>query len=151
MDPTKKELYTAKRPSGVNLEDPSIQSTWSELRADTSETKWLWLHLSQPTVVSVKCSGAGDIHEMISAASDDEILFGAIRLMAGAQVKFFHVFFVCVNVNGMKKGKASLFESGIFQALDGAHGKFHFNGLEEFNVENLGSQFTKLTKLPLEL
>ena len=36
MDPTKKELYTAKRSSGVDLTDPAISEEWEKVKSDNS-------------------------------------------------------------------------------------------------------------------
>lgn len=42
MDPTKKELYTAKRSTNLDISDESISSIWSNIRAESPEA-WLLL------------------------------------------------------------------------------------------------------------
>ena len=147
MDPTKKELYVAKRPSGVNTEDPAIQEGWDRVRNDEDNSAtWLLLSLNN-TVVSVKSVGAG-IDEFISQLNDDEILFGGIRASINDQTKFFHVYFVGSNVEGMKKGKASLYESGIFQVLEGCGGKIQLsNGLQDVTKDEIISRIRGVTKV----
>jgi hypothetical protein len=109
------------------------------------------MFLSAPTTVSVKSTGSGGIHELIANVSDDEILFAAVRVDVAGSIKFFHVYFVGANVSGMKKGKASMYESGIFQALEGAHGKLAFNGVEDFTAANAIEQIFKLTRQRITL
>lgn len=147
MDPSKKDLYTAKRPSGVNTEDPAISCAWENLRSDSTDCNWILLFLNTPSVVAVRGTGDGGVPEFISNLNDDEILFGAIRLVIEGQVKFFHVFFVGQNVGAMKKGKASLYEAGVFQALEGAHGKLSFSGgLESCTLDAFADQLNKITR-----
>lgn len=114
MDPTKKELYTATRPSGVNVGDPLIFDGWSKIRSNDA-CNWILLQLVGPTTVGVKATGAGGVDELISTVSDDDILFGAFRVHVAGQVKFYHFLFLGATASGMKKGKASMYESGIFQ------------------------------------
>jgi hypothetical protein len=110
MDPTKKELYTAKRASGVNCDDPNIADAWQRLRSDDDPMNWMLMYLATNTSIAVKSSGSGGIEEFISNMNDDEILFGAFRAQVSGGMKFFHVFFTGSNVSGIKKGKASMFE-----------------------------------------
>jgi hypothetical protein len=140
-------INVAKRASGINCDDPAIQESWNSLRSDDDPHNWLWLHLVAATAVGVKSTGSGGAQELIATASDDEILFGALRVnISEGASKFFHVYFVGANVNGMKKGKASMYESGIFQSLEGGHGKLTFNGLEDLTIENITEAIFKLTK-----
>ena len=144
--------FVAKRPSGVNVEDPAIIEAWNDVRSDDSQTNWLMLHLSGPTTIAVKSTGSGGIHELIDSLSDDEVLFCALRLSLGGQVKFFHIYFVGANVSPLKKGKISMLESGVFGALEGAHGKLTCSGgVEEFTTQNVAEQIFKITKVPVEL
>jgi hypothetical protein len=36
MDPTKKELYSAKRSSGVDTSDPEIAAAWERVKDDAT-------------------------------------------------------------------------------------------------------------------
>lgn len=153
MDYNKKELYTAKRSSNINVDDESISITWDQLRSDSSSVNWLLLHLVQPIVVAVKSFGSGGITEFIHHLTNDDILFGALRCKVGGSIKFIHIYFVGSDVGALKKGKASMYESGIFQALDGAHGKIQFvNGLEEITGAKISSEIQNIlnTTFPIE-
>jgi len=152
MDYNKKELYTAKRSSNINVDDVNISITWEQLRSDSS-INWMLLHLVQTTVVAVKSFGSGGMTEFIHHLTNDDILFGALRCKVGGSIKFIHIYFVGSDVGAMKKGKASMYESGIFQALDGAHGKIQFvNGLEEVTEEKISSEIQNIlnTTFPIE-
>jgi hypothetical protein len=149
MDPTKpKDFYTAKRESRVDTSDPSISEAWEKIRSNEDPLNWALLSLlsQQPTCVTLKVAGSGGISEMIQNLSEEEFSFGVIRVLIGGQPKFFQIYYVGENVSGIKRGKASLLESGIFQGtFEGTHGKIQFNGLTEFTPENLRSKLQKLT------
>jgi hypothetical protein len=55
------------------------------------------------------------------------------------------------NVNGMKKGKSSLYKTGILNLLD-SNGEIPFNNLSitDFNVDYILNEVSKLSKLPRE-
>jgi len=147
MNHEKKELYTAKRASGVDVSDPAIQEAWAEVRNDGSTKNFLLLGFAEGTKINVKQSGSGGLDEMRSGLSDDEILFGAIRVqLPSGGAKFFHIFFVGANVSAMKKGKSGMFKSGVLQALEGAHGEINLTeGVEGATKEALVGHVLKLT------
>ena len=146
MNFEKKELYTAKRASGINVDDPVIQLTWEKLRSNNESTNWMLLYLSAPTVVSVKSFGSGGVEELISQLTENDIFFGSIRVTVNSQTRFYHIYYVGGDVNGMKAGKASMFESGIFQSLEGSHGKIQFKGLDEITPASVKSQLQIVSK-----
>lgn len=149
MDPSKKELYTAKRASNVNVDDPRIAETWNLVRSDSSPENWMVLGFSAPTSVCVNSFGSGGVEELIAHLNDDEILFCALRCSISGATKFFHLFFVGENVSGMKRGKSTMYESGIFQAIGGAHGKISCtNGKGEVTKEFIQGQIMKIANLP---
>lgn len=41
MNPEKKELYTAKRSSGLDVSDPDILEKWSQIKDDSNPLKFL--------------------------------------------------------------------------------------------------------------
>ena len=147
MNHEKKELYTAKRASGVDVSDPAIQDAWAAVRADSDDRNYVLLGFAEGTRIYVKANGSGGLNEMISKLSDDEILFGALRVqLSSGGAKIFHLFFVGSNVSVMKKGKSGMFKSGVFQSLEGAHGEINLTeGVEGSTKEIIISQILKLT------
>lgn len=147
MNHEKRELYTAKRPSGVDVSDPAIQQTWAEVRADGNPKNYILLGFAEGTKICVKSTGNGGWDEMKGSLSDEEILFGALRVqLPSGGAKFFHFFFVGSNVSAMKKGKSGMFKSGVLQSLEGAHGEINLtDGLEGATTEAVMSQILKLT------
>ncbi len=146
MDPEKKELYTAKRASGVDVSDPLIAETWERVRSDESPENWMLLYLPSPLLASVKATGSS-VEEFLANLTDEEVLFGAIRVLVDDAVKFYHVYFVGANVNGMKRGKASIIEGGVFLAMEGTHGKLQFGyGLSEISVERIAEEIKKVSR-----
>lgn len=91
MDPTKKELYTAKRTSGINCTDPQILDTWNLIRDDNSSVSWMLLGYADPSTIQVISSGEGSIEEFIPSLSDDAIYFGVFRAFVAGSMKFFSV------------------------------------------------------------
>ena len=146
MDPTKKELYTAKRPSGLDTSSPELQAAIDMLRSDTDPTNWILCKVVNNTTVALHGSGSGGLGEFSSALNDDDVYYGAIRCTADGMVKFYHVFFVGLNVSALRKGKASLFKSSIFSLID-AHGEIAYaTGTEEYSAESVMAQITKLSR-----
>ena len=133
MDLDKKAggLYTAKR--SADLEIPvEVQEAWGALRQDgASGPTWIALTVEQASKkVGVAAQGSGGVAELLAALTDDDVFFGGVRVNAsgGASTRFLQFYFVGANVGGMKKGKASLWKNGVFNALEGAHGAFEVPG-----------------------
>ena len=109
MDPAKKELYTAKRSSGVDVSSPSIAATWAAVRSDDSDTNWMLLGYTAPNCIDVVGNGSGGFDELAELLSDDKALFGGIRAVdSGGKIKFYFVYFVGNNLGGMAKGSKYL-------------------------------------------
>lgn len=143
MDPTKKELYTAKRPSGLDTSDPSVQSIIDQLRSDSDPTNWILLKVVG-TTLAVQSAGSGGLTELSTALVDDDVLYGALRCEVDGKVRFYHVFFVGTAVGAMKKGKASMYKSAVFSMID-AHGELTCTGgLEEYSQDLILSNIAKL-------
>ena len=62
---------------------------------------------------------------------------------------FIQVFFVGENVNGMKKGKASMHKPAVLNCFE-VHGSVSFNGTEEATVENVFSQVSQQTRVAVD-
>jgi len=155
MDLDKKAggLYTAKRSTDLEV-SAEVMEAWASLRADSDaeKTSWIALTVDQTKRVNLAGKGSGDVGELVAALSDDDVFFGALRV-SSPSVRFLHFYFVGANVGGLKKGKASLWKNGVFNALDGAHGSFEVPGgldgaLEEFQrgIASLAGGATTLTR-----
>lgn len=145
MNPEKKDLYTAKRPSGVDTSSPAVKDAIDQLRSDESSVNWILLRVNTANAVEVFAAGVDGAQGLQAALNDSDIFFGALRCSVAGKVKFFHIFFVGSEVSGMKKGKASMYKSAIFQLID-AHGEVSCaNGLAEFEVEHILAGISKLT------
>ena len=142
-------VLPSKRDSGVDVTDPAISSTWNNIRTDSNEMRWMLLGIRGNSLIELKAAGSLSIDEMISAATDDEILFGGFRTQVGDCAKFYHFFFVGANVSGVKKGKASMYKSGVLQTLEGAHGEVSFvEGKAGLSREEIIAQLVRLTGTP---
>mmetsp|Transcript_16604 Transcript_16604/g.27710 ORF Transcript_16604/g.27710 Transcript_16604/m.27710 type:complete len:154 (-) Transcript_16604:4465-4926(-) len=129
MDPTKKELYGAKRSSGVDVSDPEIAATWEKVREDGDALNWLLLSYADSKTMRVCGTGEGGLDEMLSLLNDDEAFFGCVRAQIEGAVKFYSVAFVGENLNGMKRGKASMHKSGVLNSFE-CHGSVSLEGIE---------------------
>lgn len=145
MNPEKKDLYTAKRPSGVDTSNPEVKAAIEQLRSDESSVNWILLKVNSSNAVELFGAGVNGAEEMRDALDDNDIFFGALRCNVAGKVKFFHVFFVGADVSGMKKGKASMYKSAIFQLIE-AHGEVSCaTGLADFEVNHIIAGIFKLT------
>lgn len=131
MDPTKKELYTTKRSSGIDCSDINIIETWELIKNDNNNIKWLLIgYLNQSKVTLI--NNGEDFNDLLVLLNDDECYFGVLRCKIDKNDKFFTFSFVGENVNGMKKGKASMHRSAILNLFE-VHGTVSINGLAEAN------------------
>lgn len=142
MDPTKKELYTAKRESGVDMStDAAILTTFDQLKSSDNDTNWLLISMVGNTPKMQLKSKGSSVDEFIAAFSDDDAFYGVIRVQIADHgvscVKFMHVFYVGENVGGMKRGKHSLFRSGVFASLEGCHGEIVLEGFGSISKESI--------------
>jgi hypothetical protein len=141
MDPTKKELYTAKRSSGVDCSDPRILEEWERIKDEHNPTQWLLIGYSNSSTVNLIQNGE-KFEEMLSFMTDDECLFGVFRVRLSGADKFCSLSFVGENLNGMKKGKASMHRSAILNLFE-VHGSVSISGQGEANVLSVIQQISQ--------
>lgn len=146
MDPTKKELYTAKRPSGLDTSSPELQAAIEQLRSDTDPTNWLICKVVNNSSVALHGVGSEGFEEFSAALNDDDVYYGAIRCTVDGMVRFYHVLFVGLNVNGVKRGKACLFKSAIFALIDAQGEIVCSTGTEDYSTESVMAQIAKLSR-----
>ena len=145
MDPTKKELYTTKRSSGLDVSDSSINAFINKLKDDSSDINWILFNIAPTNSLTVYKSGSNDFLELRNHLTDDDVFYGVIKCLISNKVKFYHIYFVGLNVNAMKKGKSSLYKSLIFSLVD-AHGEISCsNGLDEFTIEYVLQEVMRLS------
>jgi hypothetical protein len=149
MDPTKKELYTAKRSSGVDCSDPRILEIWEKIKDDHEPTQWLLIGYINPSTVVLTHYGER-FDEMLSYMNDDECLFGVLRGKISGADKFFSLSFVGENVNGMKKGKASMHKSSVLNMFE-VHGSITLSGQAEANPTVATQQIAQQFRLSSDL
>jgi len=135
MDPSKKELYTAKRSSGIDTSSEAVGRAYASVRDDGSDDNFLLTNVLEQRVELV-ATGSGGLEELLQHINADDIYYGFIRVTASSRIKFVHLFIVGENVGGMKKGKASLYKNSI-QALFEGHGEVQANGNDESTREAL--------------
>ena len=141
MDTTKKELYTAKRESGVDMTtDCAILETFNEIKTD-NDTNWMLISLIGNTPKIQFDHKGNDIDSFISTCNDDHAYYGIIKVNIKHHnvpcVKFMQVFFMGENVGGMKRGKHSMFRSGVFNSLEGCHGEIVLEGIESLSKDSI--------------
>jgi hypothetical protein len=106
MDPTKKELYTAKRSSDVNVSSPAIRAAWAAIRSDADPTDWALLqYTGQPGVIDVVATGSGGVDEMLTHLSDDKVSFVGGRRSRGGATRFYFFYFVGRDIGSMARGE----------------------------------------------
>ena len=145
MDPTKKELYGAKRSSGLDVSDPTIQITIKNLKDDSSDINWILFNVTPSNSLASHSSGSNHFVGLKSNLTDDDVFYGVIKVVVSNKTKFYHIFFVGLNVTAMKKGKSSLYKSLVFSLVE-AHGEVVFNnGINEFTDEYVRNEIARLS------
>ena len=142
MDHQKKELYAAKRDSGANVDEQSL-NVYRLIRDGENNNTWILLSYVNNSMGQFREAGVG-LDAMINSLTDDEVFFGVVKLNVSAQMKYFHIFFMGSNVGGMKRGKASLHKAGILQKFEGCHGEVYFEGKENITTVKIIEQISKL-------
>lgn len=147
MDPTRKELYTTKKTSGLNVNaDPKLEEAVKSLKNDSESTNWLLMKVSG-TELLLHSTGSEGINELLSSLSDEDVFYGAFKALVDSKVKFFHMYIVGQSVGGMKKGKASLYKSAALGLID-AHGEMSFvNGISDITYDAVVSEICKLLRV----
>ena len=89
MDPTKAELYTAKRTSGVDLSSPNIGEVWGSVRSDDNPKNWILLGYADRNCIDVVNSGENGLDELLDHLVDDKVFYGGVRVNDDAgKIKF---------------------------------------------------------------
>ena len=114
----------AKLSSGVDLTDGNLAAAYEKFKVDDSIVFVLTTFSNNK--VDFVSSGAS-VDAMISALNEDNIFFGVLKAMVSSQPKVFSFSVTGENVNGMKKGKASMAKSGVLNFYD-THGNLTIFG-----------------------
>lgn len=131
MDPLKKDLYTAKRASGLNTSaDPNLSTIVEQLVAEpNSESddsprscKWMIMKIVNGNALTVHAHGLDGVAGLLGALNDDDIYFSVIQVYIQEKIKYIHVFYVGGNVSAIKRGKGSLQKTAAFDVVP-AHGE----------------------------
>lgn len=145
MDPTKKELYTAKRSSGLNIINPVVNDIIQKLRSDSDSTNWILMKVIDNNI-SIHAYGENGLQGFSDNLNDEDVYYGVIRCLVDSKVKFYHICVVGNDVNAMKKGKSSLYKQAIFSLAE-AHGELTFaGGLAEYSSDLLIQSISNLAK-----
>jgi hypothetical protein len=156
MDPTKKELYGAKRSSGVNTSyDPKVQDTIQLLMRNTTmdtSINWMLVKVINSNDLALHASGTGGVNELLANINNEDIYYGFFKCFHREtdSIKFFSLYFVGENVNGMKRGKSTLYKNGILNLMD-TNGEVPFNNLSlaDYNFQYFVNEVSKMSKIPV--
>jgi hypothetical protein len=158
MDPQKKELYTAKRSSGVNTSyDPKVQETIQLLLRNTTmdnATNWMLVKVINSNDLTLHASGTNGIRELLDNITDDDVYYGFVKVIhkTTEQLKYFSLYFIGENASGMKKGKSSLCKPAILGIME-TNGEIPFNNnmtKADFNYDYIANEVAKLAKTSLD-
>ena len=108
----------AKLSSGVDLSDENLAAAYEKFKADDNIVFVLTTFSNNK--VNFVSSGVS-VDEMISVLNEENIFFGVLKALVSSQQKVFSFSVSGENVNGMKKGKASMAKSGVLNFYD-THG-----------------------------
>lgn len=143
MDPTKKQLYTDKRPSGLVTDaDPALNESLEKFRG--GEHNWIANKIVNSKQLTLHGSGSHGYRELLTSITDDDVYFGAIKAVVKGNSKVLHFGYVGPNTGGMKKGKAAMQKNAAFSVID-AHGELYYDcDLVELTEERLIRDIARL-------
>ena len=135
MEKTDLSVKQSKLSSGVDLSDENLAAAYEKFKVDDG-IQYILTAFANNKVEFVSSGASAD--EMMSALNDDSIFFGILKATITSQAKIFSFSVSGENVNGMKKGKASLAKSGVLNYYD-THGELttFSNGTGEVSRESL--------------
>ena len=55
-----------------------------------------------------------------------------------------------LKIAGIKRGKVSMFKSGVFGNLDGCHGEIFFDGAQSVNRDAILTEIARVCKVPVD-
>ena len=120
-----------KKKSGVDID--CVAPAWAAIRNDASADSFAIFTYAGKKSFQLGKSGGGDgargVLDGINALGGDNVIaFAGFRSHDG---KFVRVLCLGEDVNGMKKGRASLHKNAVFNALEGAKDEIHVTSVEE--------------------
>jgi hypothetical protein len=125
MDPTKKELYTDKRASGLSVDsDPALNDNLGRFRS--GEINWIATKIVNNKQLVFHASGSDGYMGYIAAITDDDVYFGAIKAVVNGNAKVFHFGYIGPNTGALKKGKSTMQKNAAFGVIE-AHGELLYN------------------------
>lgn len=107
---------------------------------------WLLLSYADSKTMRVCGSGQEGLGELLALLNDDEAFFGCLRVMVKGAVKFYSFAFVGENLNGMKRGKASMHKSGVLNSFE-CHGSVSVEGVEGATRECVLQQIAQQSRV----
>ena len=110
----------------LDLSDSEIDTTWNKVADMDQSTNWMVLHYLDKKTLAVKSSGTGGLSELSAVFSDDEVMFGFLRVAAedrkavtSSRAKTAMITWIGPNVGIMKKAKVGPDKQEISTALQG--------------------------------
>ena len=125
----------AKMSSGIGLATDFL-AAYGWMKNDTDDTNFVLGSFGNNVVDKV--SSGSSIDELLASLNDDNVYFGCFGALVESQPKFFTISIYGENVNGMKKGKASMAKSGVLNLFEIAHGEISFgDGVGEVSRDTI--------------
>lgn len=120
MNPEKKELYTAKRSSGLDTStDSRVEENLANFKAnDDNRLIILTLDKSKLTFHAISSS----VKSLCEHHSEESIFYVALKAKICGRMKVFVFCYIGEAVGGMARGKASMYKSAVFNLIDN-HGE----------------------------
>ena len=93
QDGEAKALHTRQNKSGVDVSDPNLGLSWTKVRNDEDETKFVLFSYEGNTKIIVLGS-TSTFTECVSMMNEDSVFFGGVRALCDGQIKFFQFTFI---------------------------------------------------------
>jgi len=123
-----------------------LPKTYQDVRSDKTETNWLLIAIDG-TTANLKGSGTGGLEELKSSLSEDQVLFGYLRVTSGdaesKRAKFVFISWCGDKVGALKRAKTSVQKADIKKVIKDFTIEFHAETMDEVDETEIMNRVRK--------
>ena len=135
----------------ADVSDPVLRQWADEVKDDANPTSWVLFGYSGKVKIAPRCKGTGEADEywpeFLSHLSDDEILFGLVRVVMGdsesRRPKFILVVWLGSNVGVMKRAPVGMQKGDVKKVLGAIHLELEIDTVDEIELDAVKKQLKK--------
>jgi hypothetical protein len=130
----------------VNISDQEISDAWQTVKSNDGDLNWILLSYSDKAALKLFGKGTGGFDEMVAQLSDEEILYGVVKVFGvdedSKRTKFIQVTWVGPGVKPMARAKVSTHKSTVINFFSGTHLQLHVTASNELDKAAVAKALT---------